>query len=77
MKTEINLLDINITKPLTTNMNPKCTVKKPLPTCIANQHRASVLTLSKVYSKVSFTEHNRYVREIYQRRRKIFNRYVC
>ena len=38
-------------------MNSKYTAKMPLPTYISNQHRASTLTLSKVYSKVSFTQH--------------------
>ena len=52
MKTEINLKFF---------MNSKCTAKRPLPKYISNQHRASTLTLSKVYSKVSFTEHTRYI----------------
>ena len=42
-----------------TNMNSKCTAKKPLPTYISNQHCGSTITSSKVYSKVSFTQHTR------------------
>ena len=57
----LNFLDINITNTINNKYEFKVHQKKPLPTYISNQHRASTLTSSKVYSKAFFTEHTRHV----------------
>ena len=75
MKTKINLpifCTLTLLTPVTINMNSKCTTKKPLPTYISKQHRALTLTSSKVYSKVSFTEHTRYIPKNISKKKKSY-----
>ena len=65
----LNILDINITNTINNKYEFKVHRKK---TYISNQHRASTLTSSKVYSKVFFTEHTRYVPRNILKKKKNF-----
>ena len=67
-----SFLDINITITINSKYEFKVHHKMPLPTYISNQHRASTLTSSKVYSNVSFTEHTRYVLKNISKKKKSF-----
>ena len=75
MKTKINCLDVNITNTITTNLNSKFTAKKPLPTYISNQHRASTLT-SSIFKGFLHRVLSIYSEKYIEEEKKNFNRYV-
>ena len=70
----LNFLDINIANTNTVSKRYVFKVhrKKLLPSYISNQHRVLTLTPSKVYSKVSFTEHTRYIQRNILKKKKKF-----
>ena len=68
----LNFLDINVTNAINNKYEFKVHRTYILPTYISNQHRASTLTSSKVYSKVFFTEHTRYVPRNILKKKKYF-----
>ena len=70
----LNFLDINIANTNTVSKRYVFKVhrKKLLASYISNQHRVLTLTPSKVYSKVSFTEHTRYVQRNILKKKKKF-----
>ena len=64
-------MDINITNTINNKYEFKVHRKKAITNIISNQHHVLTLTPLKVYLKVSFTEHTRYVlRNILKKKKK-------
>ena len=68
----LNFLDINITNIINNKYEFKVHRKKAIINIISNLHHALTLTPLKVYSKVSFTEHTRYVPRNILKKKKHF-----